>query len=363
VEDGAIRLHVEISDTGVGIPPEAWTDFLQPFGQGDTTTVRRHGETGLGLAISRASVDLMGGEIGQCREPGQGSAVWFTCCLATAQNTPSSRHLAPGTPKRILVAEDNVINQRVASLSLRKHGHILDIAETGTEAVASMRQNDYDRILMDIQMPDMDGIEATARIRAMEDPGKANIPIIAMTAQILDRSREEYLALGMNDYIAKPIRPDRLAALIARAIDRFDHSAPLHRQPQEPQMQTPPMQVATAMLDMPALRDLAEVAGAEVTRSLVRSYLDNARQRQSKIQELLAKSDLTAIIREAHDLISTSGTFGLPGIEALGREIEARSLAGDLAAVQRLTVDLARHAEEAWSRLEQWAEALSEKGG
>ena len=220
----ATLIRFDIVDTGPGITPVDQARLFTRFTQLDASSSRRHGGTGLGLAICQQIVALMGGEIGVVSTPGAGSRFWFTARIgragATARSIPLSlvappRVLKSGHARRILLAEDNQINQRVAAAILRRAGHSVDIVGNGMEAVTAVNTIPYDLVLMDAHMPDVDGIEATRRIRnSMADIRE--IPIVALTADALSGDRERYLAAGMNDYLCKPINAAELLATIDR---------------------------------------------------------------------------------------------------------------------------------------------------
>jgi signal transduction histidine kinase/CheY-like chemotaxis protein/CHASE1-domain containing sensor protein/integral membrane sensor domain MASE1 len=230
--DGSLRLRFEVRDTGIGINREAQGRLFARFSQADSSITRRFGGTGLGLAISKQLAELLGGEIGVQSTPGKGSRFWFTILCrpgvrpaagdgggaeAGVEPGAASPAAGAGRPLRILVAEDNHINQLVVIGLLKRMGHQADAVANGLEAIEAHRQKAYDVILMDVQMPEMDGKTATLRIRAMEGE-KAGVPIIAVTANAMDTHREEYLAAGMNDFVAKPIRAGELAAAIGRCV-------------------------------------------------------------------------------------------------------------------------------------------------
>ncbi len=223
----SIPLRFEVEDTGIGISPEIQAALFQPFAQGDSSTTRRFGGTGLGLVISKQIVELMGGEIGLESKPGEGSTFWFTVRLGapSAQATESTGRAEtkeifrfPDTvlQSRILVAEDLPVNQRLIQLQLKKLGFHCDLAAHGREVLEAMDRKAYDLILMDCQMPEMDGYEATLRIREQER--FADVQIIAMTAHAMDGDREKCLAVGMNDYLSKPVRPADLAQALQKAL-------------------------------------------------------------------------------------------------------------------------------------------------
>jgi signal transduction histidine kinase/CheY-like chemotaxis protein len=226
-------LRFSVRDTGIGIAPEAQQRLFDAFTQADGSTTRRYGGTGLGLAISKQMIGLMGGAIRIESSPGAGSTFWFTCRLEKQATgaycqfpPPADRRdgLAPNVPGRIdrrksgvriLLVEDNVVNQRVALRVLNKLGYTVDPAANGREAVEAASRVRYDLILMDCQMPEMDGYEATAQIRRLEAATRRT-PIVAMTAHAMQGDREKCLEAGMDDYVAKPFRADALGAVLRR---------------------------------------------------------------------------------------------------------------------------------------------------
>ncbi len=225
LKDGELELRFAVTDTGIGIEPDAQSRLFSKFTQADKSVTRRFGGTGLGLAICKQLAELLDGEIGVESAPGQGSSFWFTVrCVpgdaaivdteAWTGETIADEAPESSRPLRILVAEDNHINQTVLLAMLGKAGHRIDIAGNGLEAISSVTRVAYDLLLMDVQMPEMDGMTATRRIRDL--PGETGrIPIIALTANAMKGDREKYLAAGMNDYVSKPIKPNALFAAIA----------------------------------------------------------------------------------------------------------------------------------------------------
>lgn len=218
------KLKFSVSDTGIGISEEARNRLFQSFSQADASTTRKFGGTGLGLAISKSLSEMMHGEIGVDSVEGKGSSFWFTIRLELASestlkdNADTDKGEVVSKDLNILVAEDNSINQRVAKFIIEKLGHKLDIAENGSVALEKFIEGTYDLILMDIQMPIMDGLEATKAIRAyeLENNIEKGIPIVALTANTMKGDKEKFLSSGMNDYIGKPFKASELSQLIYR---------------------------------------------------------------------------------------------------------------------------------------------------
>jgi len=231
-DKGSVKLLFSVSDTGIGIPAEKQKLLFTPFTQADGTTTRKFGGTGLGLAISRQLATLMGGEIGVQSEAGVGSTFWFSATFdktaEQAEHPPSSTQLHE-IPKEnnslaachILLAEDNQINRILTENLVRRLGCTIDSVMNGREAIESLEQKDYSLVLMDCQMPELGGIEATEIIRNSASPVRNRaIPIIALTANVCPGARDACLAAGMNDYLTKPIVVDQLKTTLERWLHR-----------------------------------------------------------------------------------------------------------------------------------------------
>ena len=228
--EDSLTLHFSVSDTGVGIPPDKIEAIFEAFRQADGSVTRTYGGTGLGLTICARLVNLMGGRVWVESEPGMGSIFHFTAVMQEAAEIPDG-HDAPVRPAvqpsepasatgplRILLAEDNAINQTITTRMLRKVGHSVAVASNGREALASWQDGDFELVLMDIQMPLMDGFECTAAIRLCDQRRSTHTPIIAITAHALKGDEERCLAAGMDGYLAKPMRSEDLYAVIARVM-------------------------------------------------------------------------------------------------------------------------------------------------
>ncbi len=221
-------VRIEVRDTGIGIAPETLPNLFQRFSQGDSSMTRRYGGAGLGLAISKQLVELMGGEIGVTSVPGEGSCFWLTLPVGAADvmkepleeagETETRPKLeATGRRFRVLAAEDHPANQKVLSAIFRAIDVDLTLVENGEQALAALDAAGYDLVLMDVQMPGLDGVGATIAIRSRQSEDR-NVPIIALTANAMAGDKEAYLAAGMTDYVAKPIEPSALLATIKRVV-------------------------------------------------------------------------------------------------------------------------------------------------
>ncbi|HEX4035614.1 MAG TPA: PAS domain S-box protein [Solirubrobacteraceae bacterium] len=207
-------VRVEVTDTGIGVDDAELERMFEPFTQADVSTTRHYGGTGLGLAIVKEIVEMMGGTIGATSMLGRGSTFWFEVALgapdladANADQAESSGETAQWPrPPRILVAEDSPVNQIVAARMLERCGATVRVAGDGREAIAAFKTEDYDLVLMDCQMPTMDGYAATSELRLLEQGSERHVPIIAMTAHALEGDRERCIAAGMDDYVSKPMR-------------------------------------------------------------------------------------------------------------------------------------------------------------
>ncbi len=214
----ANRLKFTVTDTGIGIPADKQNIVFDAFQQADNSTSRRYGGTGLGLTISKKLVESMGGQLRLESELGKGSTFWFSIdAPASTPERPVEKPLeeTPVRPMRILVVEDNRVNQHLILALLRKRGHITAVAGNGVEALTAVERDSFDLVLMDIQMPEMDGLEAVRRIRKAEEKTGQHLPVVAMTARAMVGDRESILAAGMDDYLEKPVQLERLDAILS----------------------------------------------------------------------------------------------------------------------------------------------------
>ncbi|HEY9102947.1 response regulator [Chitinimonas sp.] len=228
-EADGVMIHFEVEDTGIGMSAEQQAQLFQSFQQADATTTRRYGGTGLGLAISKQLALLMGGDVGVRSVPGQGSTFWFTARLGygvapqASHDVPAVRDFGRVAGRRALLVEDNEINQEIVAHLLHKAGMEVAIAGDGEMALQMLARERYDIVLMDMQMPVMDGLTATRLIRAQ--PGLANLPIVALTANAMAGDRERCMEAGVSDHLSKPVEPDQLFDMLRRWVPACEGAA------------------------------------------------------------------------------------------------------------------------------------------
>jgi two-component system, sensor histidine kinase and response regulator len=343
-----VELHFTVTDTGIGIPADRQEAIFAPFTQADGSMTRLYGGTGLGLAISSQLVGLMGGRIWVESEVGRGSTFHFTAQLARSPSesatavaslgsTPRIREPVPAPPVRplcILVAEDNPFNQRVASLMLAKMGHEATIAVNGREAVVAAAGHSFDLVLMDLQMPEMDGFQATAAIRSAEAETGRHIPIIALTAHALKEDRDRCLAAGMDGYVTKPIEQDKLGQAIEDCVLLARETGPA----QSPEVTSEsPMDVAAALARVDGDRGfLGEMAGM---------FLQESPRLLAQIRQAVAACDSAGLIAPAHTLKNWTGNFVATAAFNATTDLEALGRANTLAKAGTVLTTLEREIE------------------
>ena len=365
---GRARLRFEVQDTGTGISTEDIARLFQPFTQVDSSGARRRGGAGLGLAISKRIVELMGGTIGVTSVPGQGSIFWFELDLEVAQSLPTLHEPPPpvesqrrlpsaatdcgAAPLRILVAEDHATNRRLAMFMLERLGYRADFAHNGIEAVAASEQIGYDIILMDCQMPEMDGFEATREIRKREAarPSAAlkRVRIIALTANALKGDRERCLAAGMDGYLSKPFTTQQLSEALQQS------SAPSSQPPATPGHPAPP---APNGFDPQRPAQLCADLGDEGVLAIIEDFLQDLPQRAVEMETLAAGGQFEELARLAHSLQGIGRSLGLEGFSAELRLLEQAAIAGDTAAVAPLLRSLPGGVEKSIAAIREWLAA------
>ena len=334
-EAGAPRLRFAVTDTGIGIPRDRRHLLFQNFSQVDRSMTRRFGGTGLGLAICKRLAEAMGGAIGVDSEPGKGSTFWFTIALIEAKPpegaTDETALVWAKTSARILVVEDVAVNQLVVRAFLEGAGHEVAIVNNGAEAVEEVQARDYDLILMDMEMPVMDGITATKAIRRLGER-VGHIPIIALTANAMPEEVARCRRAGMNDHLAKPIDRDALWALVAKWSG--NEPAPASDAARES---------PEAAFDESALEDLEAQVGRPKVLELIASF---RKQLDAAIGVIASTTDRERLAWEAHSLVSSSGGLGCIELLNCSRALMAALEAGQHD-VAPLVADIAAAASRA----------------
>ncbi len=337
-DGGGETVRFEISDTGVGIEEDQAAHLFEAFVQADQSTTRRYGGTGLGLAISRELAQRMGGAIGAEPREGGGSLFWFTAKLTAVERVEepvrSQREPKPPVKTRaepsgplVLLAEDNKINRTVAKGLLGKYGLRTAVARNGREAVEMALANDYAAILMDCQMPELDGYEATRRIRAQE---RRHVPIIAMTAHSLPGDRERCLAAGMDDFLSKPIRAEQLEAIVKRWLSGED---------------------SEEVLDQATIAELRDTLTLEMRESLIQEFEESLPKCVADTVGAAQSGDQLELRRVAHILKGTAATFGATRLEFACQRLEHTSRDQDPAVGEEQLEELRATASEACEAL------------
>ncbi len=326
--DGDVKIRFEVRDTGIGIGPDIVSALFRPFSQGDGSTTRKYGGTGLGLTISKQLSEMMGGTIGVESAPGKGSTFWFTAVfkeLADAEQEtpvepPVRRSEVPLPQLRILVVEDNESNRLVASVMLERLGQSVEFASNGAEGVDWFRRNTYDLVLMDCQMPVMDGYEATKRIREIEAPHPGRTPIIAMTASALQEERDLCLKSGMDGFVPKPILLEDLRRMLEVWTTRWQTGRTIvhHRAQEDPDV--------LPSLDHSRVEELLRLTTRSTTNlweRLVQNFVTEVPVRLEKMRVSVEKEDVEEFHALVHSLAGICGNIGAMRMAAIARMMQS----------------------------------------
>jgi len=352
-EHGEVRLGVralsdgtvcfEVVDTGIGIPPGSQRQLFEPFQQGDPSTARRFGGTGLGLVISQRLVEAQGGRLAFESEPGRGSRFWFVLTLPEATAGDVEGEASAAAPEgelagaRLLVVEDDPVNQQVARAMLERLGCRVSVAEAADVALSWAAREHFDLIFMDVQLPGVDGLEATRRLRA-RGGWSAEVPVVAMTAGGPGGDQARCLAAGMNGYLTKPIFQQALVALLNRHLPRVE-----------------PAPVTDAPLEKATLSSLEESLGRQGLTALITLYRQQVTEHLTGLEQALANGDARRVQHLAHRLKGESSSLGAVRVAGLASQLEqlgAQQRLDEIAAIlsvlhRRLAMTLV--ALEAWS--------------
>jgi PAS domain S-box-containing protein len=391
-ESGAGWLRFEVIDTGIGIPAEKMDELFKEFSQLDSSDRRRFGGTGLGLAISRSLARLLGGEIGCDSQPGKGSRFWLRLPAGEVEvyplppdsladglamrriplqatpplpaNSPSSRPFQRGiggpvfsagqSVQPILLVDDSQANRLVAEAILAKAGFRTESARNGREALAAVQRQSYGLVLMDVAMPEMDGIEATQAIRALSGD-RGRIPIVAMTAAAFVEDKQRCLDAGMNDYLSKPLVRAELLGVVERWLPLAAPPPAATAGDAWTEARALPLgrnrTLGDGLLDEAALSKLAVDVGPDFLPSLVTSFTSEMDRRLLRVAEAKNRGDLAALALEAHAIKGSAGTFGAPALSAEALILERAAKSGETDQAWGKVSDLMAVAAETLSRL------------
>ncbi len=374
-EGGLLRFFVE--DTGIGIPREDLESVFEAFTQGDTSSVRKYGGTGLGLAVSRKLVEMMGGEIRLESEVGKGSVVVFTVPFEKAAGRDSgegrgvaaegSREKGPLGGRRlsgrVLLVEDNPTNQLVASRLLEKFGLSVEVASNGARALEALAAGEFDLILMDVQMPEMDGIEATRRIReGAAGESQAQIPILALTAHAMAGDREKCLAAGMNGYLPKPVEAKTLRDAIERWIPAGERDGEGEKKPSNREMSAEcPRPVKPGLVfDKESLLERLE-EDQELVEFMVKTFLQEVPGKWEALRKVVEKKDWGRAERLAHNLKGSAATVGAEALRGAAQDLEEALREGSHGESAALLDVLENQISRLMRTLKEFLEALKER--
>jgi two-component system sensor histidine kinase/response regulator len=320
----SLLVDFEVQDSGIGISEKQQLQLFESFQQADTSTSRKYGGTGLGLSICKQLVELMEGDIGVRSHLGQGSTFWFTAYLGrgTEQHIKHSEqnndHLSVLSESRVLVVDDNHLNQQVAQELLQTMGVIVECADDGAIALDRVTQNHFDAVLMDVHMPNMDGLEATRKIRALSQ--YKELPIIAITANEMKEERERCLNAGMNDFTGKPIEPRKLYRTLAKWIQQKNHSQikittptksadPFENKSEKSISSLFPEANNPKIIDLQLLSKQLKGNPVKV-RNFAKQFMLSARRVLGEMEEALTESDIEKLNALGHQLKSPARTVG-----------------------------------------------------
>jgi signal transduction histidine kinase/DNA-binding response OmpR family regulator len=325
-EPERMNLKISVSDTGPGIPPEKLAAIFEKFTQADGSITRKYGGTGLGLAITKRLVEIHGGEVTVESQVGKGSTFGVTMPCEVAPATaahalPSQTETRSETPRtealaHLLLVEDNLVNQKVVLAILRKKGYQIDVANDGREALMKLNAVAYDLVLMDVQMPVLDGLETTRLIR--RESRWDHLPVIAMTAHAMNGDRERCLQAGMNAYISKPVQPAHLIATIERQLASGARHSTTTSTPLERILSDRLMQDDSVMMN-----------------DMLRLFLQIAPERLDRIEAAASRGDIESLAREVSKITVAADQLSSANLRECARRIEQAAAMGDFTQVQR----------------------------
>ncbi len=340
-------VRINVHDTGIGIRPEACEHIFEPFRQADGSTTRKFGGTGLGLAICRQLVGLMNGRIGVESTLHEGSTFWVELAFDAARlpladdpavaghgvspDTPAATGIGDraGGPWRVLLAEDNPVNEALACAMLERMGVLVTVARNGKEVLEKTSATDFDLVLMDLQMPVLDGFQATAALRAGMAATERQVPIVALTANALEGDRTRCLAAGMNDYLAKPYTRVQLETVVRRWLGTsrpMEEAAHAADATEAQDVSAPPPVVDPAVLE--GYQELDPHGAGALAERLVKAYLETAGAVLERMRQAVSRTDLGALREGAHTLKSSAANVGAMRLAKLAARLEQAAREG-----------------------------------
>jgi PAS domain S-box-containing protein len=331
----------EVTDTGVGIPEEKHDQLFVEFNQLDASYARKFGGTGLGLAICRELVELMGGLIDFRSTFGEGSTFYFTIPLIVGdpseleEETDSTIIIDQARSCRVLVAEDNATNSMIVKLMLEKAGHRVDTAMDGEEAVQAVKSLPYDVVFMDVNMPEMDGFQATRHIRELPAP-RCDVPIIALTALAMEGDKKRVLDSGMDGYMTKPVSRQQLLMAVQRSAGTVLETAV------DAENATDAGGSEHALVDQAVIKKLGEDTDPELVPELLSLYIDDTKRRLEKLEAAIGVNEIAAIEHETHTMASSAAMHGAMKLFGTARAAEEQCRDGD----QAVALNLAKQVVE-----------------
>lgn len=369
-------VYFAVKDTGIGISPEAQQNLFNPYTQADASTSRNFGGTGLGLAICKKLVTAMGGTISLSSREGEGSTFYFVLPLSAALEEQRPQASPISSPRRLMIVDDNAINLKVVEGFLTKDQHDITTVDSGAVALEKLEHQNFDAILMDMEMPGMNGIEVTEHIRALKDPHKASVPIIAMTANVSKEDIERCMKAGMNDYVAKPLNPDQLRRKIAElpaTASTVNHQEPaativenLDTPKAEEQQSEAPPPVSRAedkatdnpLFDSSMLASLKGNLTPAQFEEMMKGMYDMAEDLLKKIDQAVNEGALKDAAAHAHGLRGMTSNFGFKTLaEEAGKLENAAKQEEPVESLQKLSAPLAQIFSDTRTAIDAWIKA------
>ncbi|NOQ45729.1 MAG: response regulator [Desulfobulbaceae bacterium] len=353
-KDGACILRFEVRDTGIGLTQKHMKGIFDTFSQADTSTTRKYGGTGLGLTISRQLVELMDGKIDVKSEPELGTSFWFTVDMqvpidqetALSEYKQEQQEAASDVHRfncRVLLAEDNLTNQIVAEGMLELFGCKVELVVNGRQATQAVKKSEYDLILMDCQMPELDGYSATGEIREFEQQtGKSHTPIVALTAHVMSGDRDRCLEAGMDDYLSKPLHQNQLQAILEKWVpeSRPGTISPIGLPVENGGSKSGAMRFNSSVLLK--YRKIQNPDRPDIIGEIIESYIQSAPDLLHSIESAVRNRDSEALWQAAHTMKSSNSSVGAMRMAEICRELEIKGREENLDNCEQLLVELKR---------------------